>query len=313
LKRSWRDATVLVTGASGVTGAALLQTLKKAGYTAVVSVAQGDADLTDAGQASALMRSVRPVLVFHLAARVYGIVGNLKNKGPAFLDNIRMNTNVIEAAREVGVKKIVAMGSTAVYSDIAPMPMREEDIWLGPPHHSEAPYAHAKRAMLAQLETYREAYGLDFAFCVSTNLYGPGDKFDEQFGHVIPALISKFHRGVVTGEPIHVWGTGSPKRDFLYSEDAGRALVLVAEEHSGSINLASGMSVTIAETVELLRAVTGFSGNIVWDRSKPDGQMLRSYDITKLHALGFTPRHTLEQGLKETVTWFNEHLDAVRR
>jgi GDP-L-fucose synthase len=310
---NWKNATVLVTGSSGLLGKALLEALRTTGYRDVVGASRADADLTDERQAMALMRRVRPALVFHLAARVYGIMGNLRNKGLAYLDNIRINTNVIEAARDVGARKIVAMGSTAIYSDMAPMPVREDDIWLGRPHHSEAPYAHAKRAMLAQLEAYSEAYDIDFAFCVSTNLYGPGDKFDEQHGHVIPALISKFHRAITTGEPIHVWGTGRPMRDFLYSEDAARALVLIAEKHSGPVNLASGTSITIAQAVELLRAASGYQGEIVWDQSKPDGQMLRAYDLSRLRAIGWAPQHSLQQGLAETFAWYRDHLDSLRR
>lgn len=309
----WKAAPVLLTGASGVIGAALAEELRLSGYEAVTAASSRDADLTDEREAARLFRSVRPRLVFHLAARVYGIMGNLKNKGQAYLDNVRINTNVVEAAREAGAEKIVAMGSTAIYSDIVPLPMSEKDIWLGPPHASEAAYAHAKRGMLAHLEAYHSQYGLDFAFCISTNLFGPGDKFDERFGHVIPSLISKFHRAATEGSAVEVWGTGSPQRDFLYAKDAARAMRLIAERHTGPINLATGTPVSIREAVEILCRVSGYRGEVLWDRTKPDGQKLRDYNITTLRDLGFEPQYRFSEALQETYDWYAKAAGRVRR
>jgi GDP-L-fucose synthase len=240
-------------------------------------------------------------------------MGNIKAQGQAYLDNTRMNTNVVEAARLAGATKVVAMGSTAVYSDSVALPMSESEIWKGPPHYSEAGYAHAKRGMLAQLEAYKDQYGLDYAYCVSTNLFGPHDKFDEQHGHVIPSLLSKFLRANRSGGPVTIWGTGTPQRDFLYSKDAALALRMIGEGFTGAINVATGHAISIFDTVGLITEVSGFKGAVEWDRTKPDGQKLRSYDVSKLAALGFQPRYSLRDALKESYEWLAANAAKARR
>lgn len=303
----------LVTGASGLMGRALVAELRSAGYDDVIGLTSRDADLTDFDATHAVMQAHRPYIVYHLAARVSGIMGNMRAQGQGFLDNVRMNTNVIEAARLAGARKIVAMGSAAVYSDMIKIPMQEEEVWIGPPHASEAGYAHAKRAMLAQLDAYREQYGLDHAFCISTNLFGIHDKFDEQHGHVLPSLISKFHRAARENNSVTVWGSGTPKRDFLYVKDAALAMRMIGERFSGPINLATGEAISIAEVAQIIHRISGGQQEIRWDRSKPDGQKLRGYDISKLRALGFKPRYTLEEALRETYEWYSEHAGTARR
>lgn len=303
--------SILVTGASGVIGTATCVVLRDAGYH-VTAVASADADLRDAGSAQDLVNSVNPDSIIHLAARVHGLMGNVRSQGEMYLDNILINTNVVEAGRLAGVKKIVAMGSVAVYPDGIPMPMKESDIWSGAPHASEAGYAHAKRSMLAQLEAYHDQYGIDYAFAVCTNLFGPNDRFDEVRGHVLPSLISKFHRGVTQGGPVTVWGTGTASRDFLYSVDAARALVTLLESGTGSYNIASGHDVTIREIVDEIIAVTGYSGSVEWDTQKPDGQASRAYDITRIASLGWAPQVSVSTALAETYEWYSEHVGAVR-
>ena len=309
----WDSPRVLVTGGSGMVARALAAELAAAGYDQVTLLARADADLMDTAATEAAFRQARPGIVYHLAGRVHGIMGNISGQGQAFLHNIRINTNVVEAARLAGARKIVAMGSAAVYSDAAPLPMREADVFTGAPHGSEAAYAHAKRAMLAQLAAYRDEYGLDYAYCIATNMFGPHDRFDERHGHVIPSLLSKFERALRTGSPIEVWGSGTPRRDFLYAPDAARALRLVGERFTGPINLATGTAVSIAETVSLMAEVTGYTGAILWDRSKPDGQMMRDYDISQLRSLGFAPAHDLGTALGETFAWLTERINQVRR
>ena len=303
----------LITGGSGMIGHALAAELGAAGYSSVTVLTRDVADLADPAQAVAAFRAAEPAVVYHLAGRVNGIMGNLRSQGESYLHNIRINTNVVEAARLAGAVKVVAMGSAAVYSDCVPLPMREEQIWRGAPHRSEAAYAHAKRGMLAQLEAYYDQFGLDYAFCIATNMYGPHDRFDERHGHVLPSLLAKFERGVRTGEPVEIWGSGTPRRDFLFAADAARALRMVGERHTGTINLATGVSVPISEAVELLAQITGFGGQLVWDRSKPDGQMLRGYDVSRLHDLGFKPATSLTEGLRQTFIWLQNNLDKVRR
>lgn len=306
------DGTVLVTGASGVIGAAVVAELELLGVKCV-AVASSDADLRSLDQATRLMELVAPSSVIHLAGRVRGVMGNKDAQGTMFYENLLINTNAIEAARLSGVTKFVAMGSVCVYADGLPQPMREEDVWRERPHGSELGYAQAKRATLAQLEAYREQYGLDYVYAVSTNLYGPNDRFDEIGGHVVPSLISKFHRAVTEGTEMKVWGSGTPTRDFLYSRDAARALLFLLTKGNGTYNLASGTQTTIRQLVETLKKVTGFNEEIVWDSSKPDGQASRSYNIERLTNLGWRPEYDLEEALSETYAWYQSHAAAARR
>ena len=293
-------------------GRALVAELRADGQ-AVVGLGSAAADLRDPGATEAVFGRYRPEVIYHLASRVRGIMGNAGTQGDAYLDNIRINTNVVEAARRWGVRKVVAMGSAAIYGDRVPLPMREEDYWIGRPHASEAGYAHAKRAMLAQLEAYREQWGLEFAYCISTNLFGPHDRFDERGGHVVASLISKFHRATRTGEAVTVWGSGIPMRDFLFVADAAKAMRVIGATGSGAINLATGETVSIRGLAELLAEISGYGREIVWDASKPDGQMRRAYDLSRLRALGVGPGRSLRDGLAETYAWFVAHAPDVRR
>ena len=192
--------------------------------------------------------------------------------------------------------------------------MSEDHIWDGPPHFSESGYAHAKRGMLAQLEAYHDQRdGLDYAYCVSTNLFDPHDRFDERHGHVLPSLLSKFLRANLTGGPVTIWGTGTPQRDFLYAKDAALAVRMIGEGFTGAINLATGKAISIADTVDLIAEVSGYRGRVEWDRSKPDGQKLRAYDVSRLEELGFRPRYSLREALKETYAWLGENVATARR
>ena len=303
----------VVTGASGMIGSALVKELQGDDTFVVLGLSRGDVDLMDADATAVAFARAAPDIVFHVAARVAGIGGNLATPGQMFYENVRINGNVVDAARRAGARKVVAVGSAAIYSDLAPLPMSEADIWLGPPHSSEAAYGHAKRAMLAQLEAYKEEYGLDYAYCVLTNTFGPGDKFDEAHGHVLPSLISKFHRAVNDGDELNIWGTGTPRRDFIYSKDVARALHLIGAVGSGAINIASGVEVTIRELVEKIAAVSGYAGEVLWDPAKPNGQELRSYDISRLRALGFAPAYSLDEALAETFTWYATNAGKARR
>jgi len=303
---------VLVTGATGVIGSAVVQNLSEHGY-AVYAASSAQADLRDPSATLALFQTVSPRYVIHLAARVHGLMGNLKSPGEIYFDNVRINSNVIDATRQVGAQKIVAMGSVAMYTDGLTLPMKESDIWVGPPHHSEAGYANAKRGMLAHLDAYKEQYGTEFAFVLSTNLFGPDDRFDEVSGHVLPSLVSRFHRSVRNGEEMVVWGDGTAKRDFLYSRDAAEGIRVMLEKGDGVYNLASGSEVSIRETVETLAGVSGYTGDIAWDTSKPNGQRERSYDVSRLNTLGWKPEVEFADALRETYEWFDAHAGSVRR
>jgi GDP-L-fucose synthase len=299
------DSRIVVTGGTGMVGSALVRVLREAGFRDVRAIGSADCDLLDWQATRAFFAEHRPEYVFHIAARVFGLMGHLQNKGIAYLDNILINTHTIEAARLAGVRKIVAMGSGCVYPHPAPgAPVTEDMVWYGPPHHAEDSYAHAKRAMLAQLVAYQEQYGLPYAFVISGNMYGPDDKFVEEFGQVTPSLVRKFHVARTRGGEVPVWGTGTARRDFMFSEDAGRAMLAIMQGVEGAVNMGSGEVHAIRELVDALSDITGMGDRVVWDRSKPDGQDHRAYDLSRLFATGFRPRVSLAEGLRRTYEAF---------
>lgn len=299
-----KDSKILITGASGLVGTALVDELKNQGYSNLVQGTRQLCDLTDFEATKAFFLASRPKVVFHVAASVYGILGNMNNRGQAFLNNVLINTHVIEASRLAGVKKIIAMGTIAAFPESHQLPVREEHIWDGPPHASESSYGHAKRAMLAQLLAYQENHELDFAYVISTNLYGPNDKFDHQFGHVVPSLIRKFYEAKSAGANVTIWGDGTAARDFLYSKDMARALVLIMNRYSGPINVASGKKVMIQELVATLSTLLDMHGRVQWDTGMPNGRKYCEIDLTRIQSIGFAPLYSLENGLKETLDWF---------
>jgi GDP-L-fucose synthase len=312
--RDLRSETIFVTGSGGVLGTAVLSGLRQRGADKVFAPSRTECDLLNEAEVRATFAKLRPTLVIHLAGWVAGIQGNLNFPADALYANARMNLNVIDAAREAGVTKIVCAGTTAIYSDQVPKPMREDDLWLGAPHGSEAPYGHAKRFMLAQLEAYRQQHGIDFAYMICTNLYGPNDRFDQKHGHVVPSLIARFHQACAEKRTdITIWGDGTPTRDFLYSEDAAEGFLTVAERGSGVFNLATGQNQTIRKLAETLQEVTGFAGKIAWDTSKPLGQLDRRYDVSRLEGLGWKAKTDLADGLKTTFDWYAANLDKARR
>jgi GDP-L-fucose synthase len=312
--RDLRSETILVTGSGGVLGTAVLSGLRRRGADRVAAPSRAECDLLNEAEVRAAFASLRPTLVIHLAGWVAGIQGNLNFPADALYANARMNLNVIDAAREAGVTKIVCAGTTAIYSDQVPKPMREDDLWQGVPHGSEGPYGHAKRFMLAQLEAYRQQHGIDFAYMVCTNLYGPNDRFDQKHGHVVPSLIARFHQACAEKSPeITIWGDGTPTRDFLYSDDAAEGFLAAAESGSGVYNLATGHNQTIRLLAETLKDVTGFAGQIAWDTTKPLGQLDRSYDVSRLQGLGWKAKTELAQGLKASFDWYAANQDKVRR
>lgn len=299
-----KDSPILITGPRGLVGTALTNELINQGYQNIISCSRDLCELRDLQAVIAFFRKAQPAVVFHTAAAVFGIGGNLKNRGSIFFDNILINTHVIEASRIVGVKKIIAMGTIAAYPEPKTIPVKEDSIWEGPPHSSESSYAHAKRAMFAQLLAYQENYGLDFAHVISTNLYGPHDRFDPKGGHVIPSLVRKFYEAKKNNTNVNIWGDGTAARDFLYSQDMARALVLIMQNFSGSINVASGKKTMIREVVEVLSDYFQMGQQIEWDITKPNGRAYYDIDLTKLHSLGFQPAYSIKEGLTETLDWF---------
>ncbi len=307
------DDTILITGGSGLAGINLREYLQSQGFPRILAPASPDCDLTDRQTVLHYFERNQPDYVFHMAGFVRGIMGNMRDQGEAYLKNTLINTHVVDACHKARVKKVVAMGTAAMYPDPEPgVPLAEADVWKGPPHPSEYGYAQAKRGMLAQLQAYENSYGMPYAFAFSTNLYGPHDRFNTETGHVIPSLVKKFHDAIQAKTPVTVWGDGSAHRDFLYIKDAARALHTIMDYVNGPVNLATGKAQNIRDVVNILASYTGMKEQIVWDTSKPSGYIYRAYDVSRLHAAGFTCRYTLEQALHETYDWYASHSGAVR-
>lgn len=306
--------SILITGGGGLVGKNLCLHLLDCGYQKVVAPTSTECDLRDPVATEALFANVKPSYVFHMAGYVRGLIGNMQNQATAYYDNTLINTYVVEACRRHNVKKIVAMGTVAMYPDPLPrIPLHETDLWQGVPHGSEYGYAMAKRGMLAQLQAYAQNDGLDYSFALSTNLYGSYDRFNTTTGHVIPSLIKKFHDASLNNGTVKVWGDGTGQRDFLYVKDAVAALVILMQRHQGVINLATGITHTIRQAVEILTQLSGISAQqIQWDSKMPNGQTYRSYDVSNLTKLGFTPNYSLADGLAETYAWYATHNQIAR-
>jgi GDP-L-fucose synthase len=298
-----KSDTILVTGSKGLVGTAMRNLFAERGYTAVVGTSSQVCDLRSYSETYGLFKAVQPKYLFHSAARVFGIMGNMNNQGRSYLENTLINTNVIEAAHCVGVEKITVMGTNAVYPFPPKLPFNERDIFDGRPHSSESGYAHAKRGMLAMLEAYGESYGIDWAYIVSCNLYGPNDRFDPVNGHVVPSLIRKFYEAKRDGTPVTIWGDGSAERNFLYVKDLARLSIVVMESVQDAINVGDGKVYSIRQLVETLSKISGVT-NIKWDTLKPNGQIFRAADLSRLNETGFKCQYSLERGLHETWEWY---------
>ncbi len=300
-----KNDRILVSGAGGLVGSALVDKLREEGFENIIALKRSECDLIDTKAVFECFEKYQPMHVFHAAARVYGIMGNMKNQGVSFYDNCMINTNIIEASRRVGVTKITAMGTGAVYPFPSPgLPLKEDMIFFGRPHASECAYANAKRSMLAMLEAYQESYGLDWAYIVSCNLFGPRDKFDTTFGHVVPSLIKKFYEAKKNGTNVLVWGDGSSQRDFMYVKDMARVALLIMNEIDGAVNIGSGRIYSIQQIVNMLGEISDMIDRITWDSSKPNGQDYRAYDLGKITNAGFRCDYLIYEGLKETWDWY---------
>jgi GDP-L-fucose synthase len=311
----WRGKRVLVTGASGFVGRNLVPML--AGTGAELSVPdRASYDLLEQARVRQLIADVRPEIVLHLAALSGGILANKAYPADFCYQNLAINTNVLHESWQGGVAKFVTLIGGCSYPADAPNPIREEDMWNGYPQPESAPYSLAKRMSIVMAEAYRRQHGFDAVVLVPGNLYGPHDNFDLNNSHVIPATIRKFYEAARRGDSeIVAWGTGAPVRDFIYVRDACEVILLAAETHSGAeiINLSSGVPTTIRELVEAVAELTGFRGEVRWDASKPDGQMYKGFDVTRMQErLGYRCPTTLRQGLAETIEWFRTHYSTAR-
>jgi len=306
---------VVVTGGAGFLGRFIVERLKACADTQVFVPRSADYNLIEASDIKRLYSDTHPDLVIHLAAVVGGIGANQKNPGKFFYENLMMGVQLIEQARLQGVQKFVATGTVCAYPKFTPTPFREDDLWNGYPEETNAPYGLAKKMMLVQSESYRQQYGFNSIFLLPANLYGPGDNFDLESSHVIPALIRKCVEARESGASfVEVWGTGNASREFLYVEDCAEAIVRAAAiyNESAPVNIGTGNDIRISELAKLIMQVTRFNGEIRWQSDKPDGQPRRRLDVSRaFDKFQFQSEVSLEEGLRGTVDWYE--VNRVRK
>lgn len=305
---------VLVTGGAGFLGRVLCDRLRHVDATPIV-VRSAEVDLTRQAETEEYLGDLRPDVVIHLAAEVGGIGANRDNPGRYFYANATMGIHLIEASRLVGVDKFVQIGTVCAYPKYTPIPFREDDLWEGYPEETNAPYGVAKKSLLVMLDAYRQQYGFNGIYLLPVNLYGPGDNFDLESSHVIPALIRKFTAAVTDGaDHVVVWGTGAASREFLHVNDAAEGILRGTQQlhTSEPVNIGASREVTIKDLVGMIGELTGFAGDIIWDTSKPDGQPRRKLDTSRATDLfGFTAQTNLEDGLADTIAWWRANTDTV--
>jgi len=317
-KEFWKDKRVLVTGGHGFLGTHVVELLEKLGPEGrpkeIRVPTSKEFDLRRQADCKKVVKDID--VIIHLAANVGGIGYNQEFPGTLFYDNLLMGVYMIEEARKAGVGKFVAVGTVCAYPKFTPVPFREKNLWDGYPEETNAPYGLAKKMMLVQCQAYRQQYGFNGIFVLPVNMYGPGDNFDPGSSHVIPALMKKFVEAKRANAPtVTVWGTGTPTREFLYVEDAARALLLAAEryEKTDPVNIGSGFEISIKDLSKLIAKVVDYQGKIVFDASKPDGQPRRKLDTSKAtEEFGFTAKVNFEEGLTKTIHWYMKETAAKK-
>lgn len=310
MKFDWTSKRVVVTGGAGFLGRHIVARLQAVGCREIFVPRQADYDLRERDNILRLYAETQPHLVVHAAGHVGGIGANRAHPAEFFYDNLMMGVQLLHEAWRAGVEKFVAIGTVCAYPKFTPVPFREDDLWNGYPEETNAPYGLAKKMLLVQSQAYRQQYGFNSIFLLPVNLYGPGDNFDPESSHVIPALIRKCVEARARGDnEIVVWGDGSPTREFLYVEDAAEGIVLAAERYDSSepVNLGSAFEISIKDLVHTIADATGFTGRIVWDTTKPNGQPRRKLDTSRAErAFGFRSRTSFAEGLRKTVEWYRQ-------
>jgi GDP-L-fucose synthase len=310
-----KAATTYVAGHRGLVGSAIWRRLEADGYTNLVGRTSTEVDLREREATFDLLREVRPRYLILAAARVGGILANDQFPAEFLSDNLRVQLNVMDAAQETDVERLVFLGSSCIYPKLARQPIKEEYLMTGALEPTNDAYAIAKIAGILQVQSARKQYGRRWVSAMPTNLYGPGDNFSPATSHVLPALIRRYVEAKETGvDRVTNWGSGAPQREFLHVDDLARAIVLLLEEYDSPepINVGTGEDQSIREIAELVAKVVGYEGEIAWDTSKPDGMPRKLLDVSRLKALGWRPTTALEDGLRETVNWYHEHRAEIR-
>jgi GDP-L-fucose synthase len=308
----WEDKRILVTGGAGFLGRYVVKRLKARGGEDISVPRSNEYNLVEMEAVKRLYRDARPDIVIHLAARVGGIEANRKNPAMFFYENLMMGVQMMEGGRQAGVEKFVAIGTVCSYPKVTPVPFKEEDLWNGYPEETNAPYGLAKKMLLVQAQAYRQQYGFNAIYLMPVNLYGPGENFELETSHVIPALIRKCIEAKASGkDSITAWGDGSPTREFLYVEDAAEGILKAAEKYNKSdpVNLGSAFEISIRDLLETIIRLTGFKGRVEWDTTKPNGQPRRKLDIGRAEKeFGFRAQTSFEEGLRRTIQWYLERI-----
>lgn len=309
------DSRIYVSGHRGMVGSALCRALAAAGLPDPITFTSSELDLRDQAAVRAMMQRERPTHVFVAAAKVGGIHANNVYRADFLYDNLMIEANLIHAAHEVGVEKLLFLGSSCIYPKLAEQPLVEDALLTGALEPTNEPYAIAKIAGIKLCEAYRDQHGSNFISAMPTNLYGPGDNYDLQNSHVVPALIRKFHEAKVNRDPtVTCWGTGSPRREFLHVDDLAEACLFLMEEYDGKafVNVGTGSDLPIKELAELISRIVGYEGDIVWDTHKPDGTPRKLMNCDRIHALGWTHRIGLEEGLRTVYEEYRRNPDSAR-
>jgi GDP-L-fucose synthase len=310
-----KDAKIFVAGHNGLVGSAIVRRLHQAGYSNIITRSHKELDLIDQQAVGAFFEKERPEYVFLAAAKVGGIMGNATYPADFIYRNTMIQANCIHAAYAFGVKKLLFLGSSCIYPKDAPQPIKEDYLLSGPLEPTNKPYAIAKIAGLVMCESYNKQHGTNFISVMPTNLYGPNDNFDLETSHVLPALVRRFHEAKERGDKtVTVWGSGSPKREFLHVDDLADACVYLMETYDKSdiVNIGTGEDITIKELAEAVSDVVGYEGKIEWDTSKPDGTPRKVLDVSRLHGLGWNHSIEFKEGLRNTYEWFLEHKSDIR-
>jgi len=305
-----KKSKIYIAGHNGMVGSALMRNLQGKGFRNLLVRPLEALDLLDQAAVFRFMASERPEYVIIAAAKVGGILANDTFRGQFIYENLQIQANLIHAAHQQGVKKLLFLGSSCIYPKLAPQPIREEYLLTGLLESTNEPYAIAKIAGIKMCEAYRAQYGCNFFSVMPTNLYGPNDNFDLQTSHVLPALIRRFHEAKTGNQPhVTIWGTGSPRREFLHVDDLADACVFLMNKYDRDeiLNIGVGEDLTIRELAELIKTVTGYAGGIQFDKSKPDGTPRKLLDVSRLRATGWRPRISLEEGIRRTYAWYLEN------